>query len=586
MAELYSSLVDLFEKSTAQYPHRPLFGTKVGGAWRWITYDELRKDVDRFRAALARLGVGPGDRVALISRNSVEWAIAAYATFGRKAALVPMYEAQSAEEWEYILSDSGAKLAIGSTRAIYDQLQLIKGRLPALAHVMGVNLPDTDEWSFRSHIIRGGATPVPPEVPTGSDLAGVLYTSGTTGKPKGVRLTHDNFCSNVNAVGDLFPYSSDERSLAFLPWAHAFGQTCELHTGIALGISMALNDTVERLVENLPEVRPTILFAVPRVFNRLYDVVHAQIREQPRPIRSLFRTAVRVARKRSRGESLNLADRALLATADRLIFAKIRARFGGRLKWVISGSAALGTEVAEFIDALGIQVYEGYGLTETSPIVTVNTIEHRKIGSVGRPIEGVRVDIDKLVTGDPKIGEIVVHGPNVMLGYHNLPEETSQTMTPDGGFRTGDLGYVDRDGFLYITGRIKEQYKLSNGKYVAPSPIEEQLKLSPYIANAMVHGANMPYNVAVLVVDRTALERWAKDRHLTVHDPAQDDHVLALLQGEMERQSEPLKPFERPQRFVVATEDFTTENGLLTPTLKLRRKRVLERYESELQRLY
>jgi long-chain acyl-CoA synthetase len=586
MQEPFASLWDLFEKSTRAYAHKPLFGTKLGGAWRWITYDEFRKDVDRFRGALARLGVTRGDRVALVGPNGVEWAIAAYATYGRGASFVPMYEAQHPEEWELILADSGAKVVIAGARAVHDQLSALKAKIPTLEHVIGIALSDTDPSSFRFHLVRGGTTPVEPVTPEPTDIAAYLYTSGTTGKPKGVLLTHANVCSNINGISGLFDFEADERSLAFLPWAHAFGQTSELHLLVSKGASLAINDDVTRLVDNLAEVRPTILFAVPRIFNRIYDAVHQQMASQPSPVRALFGAAVRVAAKRSRGEAPSFVERGILAAADKAVFSRVRARFGGRLKWAASGSAALGLEVAEFIDALGIEVYEGYGLTETSPIATTNSPGKRKIGSVGRALPGVRIEIDRRATGDDRIGEIVVHGPNVMKGYNNRPEENAVAFTPDGGFRTGDLGYLDGDGFLFITGRIKEQYKLENGKYVAPAPLEEKLKLSPYIANAMIYGANKPYNVALIVPDRAAIQRWATAQNITVHDMAHDDRVRELLHQEIGREAATFKGFERPTKFAVVAEDFTTDNGMLTPTLKLKRNKVLERYGADLNRLY
>ncbi len=586
MTERFNSLVDLLEKSTRRFSDKPLFGTKTGGAWRWIAYDEFRKDVDRFRAALGQLGVGRGDRVAIVANDSVEWAIAAYATFGRAAAFVPMYEAEAPEEWEFIIRDSGARVVIGGTRRVYDKLVEMKPRLPSLEHVMGIALPDTDENSFRSHLIRGGPNPVETARPGPDDLAAFVYTSGTTGNPKGVMLSHDNICSNVNAVRQLFPFESDERSLAFLPWAHAFGQTCELHLMVSVGGSMAINDDISRLVDNLAEVRPTILFAVPRVFNRIYDGVNHQMNGRPRAIRELFHLGVRVATQKARGRSPNLLEEGALALVDRLIFSKVRARFGGRLKWVVSGSAALNSEVAEFIDALGIQVYEGYGLSETSPIVTTNSPGQRRIGSVGKVIPGVRIEIDREKSGDPKIGEIVVHGPNVMLGYHDRPEENAAVLTADRGLCTGDLGYLDGDGFLYVTGRIKEQYKLENGKYVAPVPLEEELKLSPYLTNVMVYGANKPYNVALVVLDRDAVDRWAKSEGLTVSDPAHDDRVQELITRELTQRGAGFKGYERPKKFLPIVEEFTVENGMLTPTLKLKRRKVLEKYQKALDSLY
>jgi long-chain acyl-CoA synthetase len=266
----------------------------------------------------------------------------------------------------------------------------------------------------------------------------------------------------------------------------------------------------------------------------------------------------------------------------------VRERFGGALQFAISGSAALSPEVAAFIDALGVRVYEGYGLTETCPIVSANLPGpgNRKLGSVGRPVPGVRVAIDREASGDERDGEIVVSGPNIMLGYHNRPEENAAVLMPDGSFRTGDLGHLDSDGFLYLTGRIKEQYKLENGKYVVPSPLEERLKLSPYIANVFLYGDNRSYNVALVVPDAVAVEDWAKRKGQTLNDPARDPQVRELIGAELERLSAGFKGYERPRGFALIGEDFTTANGLLTPTFKLRRAAVLERYRAEIEALY
>src|SRR5690606_10266852 len=275
----------------------------------------------------------------------------------------------------------------------------------------------------------------------------------------------------------------------------------ELHCMLSMGASMGLAESVEKIVDNLAEVKPTILFAVPRIFNRIYNGVQKQIAEKPAPIRSLFYAGLRAAAKKRDGQPLGLLESMALGLADKLVFTKIRARFGGRLKYAFSGAAALSKEVGEFVDGLGIMVYEGYGLTETSPVATANFPGNRKIGSVGKAIPGVRIVIDTSVTGEEVNGEIVIYGPNVMQGYHNRPEENAAVFTQDGGFRTGDMGYLDSDGYLYITGRIKEQYKLENGKYVVPTQLEEAIKLSPFVANIMVHGANKPFNVAVIVPD-------------------------------------------------------------------------------------
>jgi len=586
MAEQFKNLVDLCEKSCNKFKDRELFGTKVDGSWKWMTYGEFGKLVDDFRGGLASLGVGAGDKVGIVANNRVEWAVAAYATYGLGAAFVPMYEAQKADEWRFILDDCGAKIAIGATPDIYKKLQGVKAQVASLEHVVGFEEPESDDHSYAALLKKGADKPVPAQHPKDGDTAGFIYTSGTTGNPKGVILSHGNLCSNINAIHAIFPFEASDRSLSFLPWAHSFGQTCELHAMLSMGCSMGINDAVENLVANLAEVQPTILFAVPRIFNRIYDGVNKQMTEKPGFIQSLFRNAVKNRTKKGRGEDVGVWSGMGISIADSIIFSKIRQKFGGRLKYAVSGSAALSKEVAEFIDALGIEVYEGYGLTETSPIATANFPGNRKIGSVGKAIPGVTIVIDKAVTGDAKNGEILIRGPNIMQGYHNRDDENKAVLMADRTFRSGDMGFVDDDGYLYITGRIKEQYKLENGKYVVPSPLEEELKLSPFIANVMIHGANKPYNVALVVPDKAALEKWAADNGKTLGDFEKSDDVKKVIEDELKKYAKSFKGFERPEKFVLTAEDFTTDNGMLTPTLKLKRRNVLQKYEPALDALY
>jgi long-chain acyl-CoA synthetase len=587
MHEEFSDLVSMWQRLTTRYAERPLFGEKRASGWVWNTYAEVAEQVDAFRAALASLGVGPGDRVALISDNRLEWAITVHGTLGRGAAYVPMYESQTREDWAFILRDSGAKVVFGATRAITDALDAMRSELPSLEHVCGFDLDASDPRSFVALQALGrAAEKVPAVKPDPSSPAGFVYTSGTTGEPKGVVLTHTNFCANVNGLLGLFPLTPEDRSLAFLPWAHAFGQTAEFYMLPAFGCAVAINDEVPKLVGNLPDAMPTVLIAVPRIFNRIYDGVNQQMRDKPKPIQALFHAGVRAATRRARGSQLSFSENLTLKLADKLIFKKVRQKFGGRLRLVVSGSAALSKEVAEFIDALGIDVYEGYGLTETAPVVSVNRPGHRKIGSVGKPLPNVRVVIDTQVTGDPKNGEIVVYGDNVMKGYHHRPEEDAKIFTADRGLRTGDMGYVDEDGYLYITGRIKEQYKLENGKYVVPSPLEEELKLSPYIGNVMLHGANKPHNVALIVLNQVNLDKWAAREGVALGDPTTNPRVRELLKAELEKHSKDFRGYERPKNFALIREDFTVENGMLTPKMSVRRNQVLKHYQSTFDALY
>jgi len=586
MSANFKTLVELWEQSSERHGPRELFGSKTNGAWHWITYADFKREVDALRSGLAALGVSQGDRIALIAGNRVEWAAAAYATFGLGATFVPMYEAQPLEDWAFILKDCDAKLVLGSSAEVLAKLTSIRDRLPKLVHVIGLDLPESDARSYKRLISTGKAQPHPVRHPAPDQDACFIYTSGTTGAPKGAVLTHWNIASNVIAAGELFPLRPTDRSLAFLPWAHAFGQTAELHMLFSVGCSLGLNDEIPNLIGNLAEVKPTVLIAVPRIFNRIYDGVNKQMSERPKLIQSLFAAGISAATKKKRGSSLTLTEGLALAMADKLIFSKVRGRFGGRLRFSVSGSAALAREVAEFVDALGIAVYEGYGMTEASPVVTANCPDATRIGTVGKALPRIRLEIDRAATGDEKNGEIIVYGDNVMRGYHNRDEEQRQVLMPDGGLRTGDMGFLDEDGYLHITGRIKEQYKLENGKFVVPSPLEEELKLSPYILNAMLFGLNRPHNVALVVIDEPAVAKWAREKGLEIKDFTNDAAVKELIQGELEARAHNFRGYEKPKAHLLIREDFTVENGLLTPSLKVRRNLVLARYQPSLEALY
>jgi long-chain acyl-CoA synthetase len=596
----FATLVDIFEHSVEQYGSRELFGTKTEGRWMWTTYAAFGHLVEGFRGGLASLGVKRGDCVACVSDNRVEWAVAAYACYSLGAAFVPMYEAQNPKEWEFIVRDCEATLLIAANDKVFGRSRALLDSVPSLANIVlfdGTRPDDPRVTTYAALLATG--TRVDALRPGPGDNAALIYTSGTTGNPKGVVLTHGNIASNVSAVHQSLPVGKDDRSLSFLPWAHVFGQVGELHLFFAIGASMALCEGTDKLLDNLAEVKPTAILSVPRIFNRIYTAVQTQIAGKPKPIQKLVEAALKVTAKERDGQRLKLHERALLAVVDRLVFRKVRARFGGRLKYAVSGGAALSREVAEFIDSLGITIYEGYGLTETSPIVSVNLPGARKIGSVGRVIPGVRVEIDPAAgenkpaeDGKPARyeGEVIVYGHNVMKGYLKRPEENAAVFTPDGGFRTGDLGYVDGQGFLFITGRIKEQYKLENGKYVVPTPLEESLKLSPYVANVMVYGDNKPFNVALIVASLPALKKWADEHRIPPAGDAEallkDDRVRALFRQEIEKLGAGFKGFEAIKDFAVIAEDFTTENGMLTPSLKLKRRKVIEAFGPTFEALY
>lgn len=579
----FRTLMDLIQSSTALHGPRPALGTKRGGTFQFITYSELGERIARLRAGLFSQGVRAGDRVAIISDNREEWAVVAGASYGLGAQIVPMYEAQLPREWIYILADSGAKLAFAARDQIVAELGNERNQLPQLQNVLSFEGPPEKPDTYAHLLTLGMREPYAPEP---HDVAGFIYTSGTTGMPKGVLLSHANIISNINAIHRMFHFDPSDRSLSILPWAHSFGQVCELYMLLSMGCSIAINDAPAHALDNLQVVQPTVFFAVPRVFNKLYRAVHDQVAEKPALLQHLFQDGMHFAIDKAHGAQLSVIQRAELVLSDKLVFSRVRAKFGGKLKYAISASAALSPQVAEFVQALGITVYEGYGLTETSPIVAVNYPAHHKSGSVGQPIPDVRVSIDLSVSPDGKSGEIIVYGPNVMLGYHNLPEQTLATLTPDGGLRTGDLGYLDHDGYLFVTGRLKEQYKLENGKYIMPAPLEEQLKLSELVANVLLYGDNRPYNIALVFPNLASLRERAAAEGLTVDEISDTPALRAIVQRELDRLSSGFRGFERPRKCALLNEDFTCENGLLTPTLKLKRSTVVARYQKKIAALY
>lgn len=592
MPPKFRTLVDVYRRSTERFATQPLFGMKQGGSWHWTTYAEFSEQVEACRCGLSQLKVGRGDRVALIANNRVEWAATAHAAFGLVATIVPMYESQLDKEWKYILRDCGAKVVMVANAEIAARVTAMRDDLPSLEHIVQFDgEPAEGALSYASLLEKGQGTPCAIVEPAPEDVCTFVYTSGTTGNPKGVMLTHDNLARNVSAFHEVFPLEPQDRSLSFLPWAHSFGQVVELHGLYSMGASMGIAESPDKIMQNLGEVRPTVLFSVPRVFNKIYDGLHRKVETAGGMKKRMFFAAV--ANQTFRKE-LHRKKRASgwadfkHSMYDKIVFQKVRDQFGGRLKYAFSGGAALNKHVAEFIDNLGILVYEGYGLTETSPMTSANWPGTRRIGSVGKPIPGVRVELDTSVTNDPIEGEIVVYGHNVMKGYHNLPEENAAVFTADGGFRTGDMGRMDDDGFLFITGRVKEQYKLENGKYVVPSPLEEQLKLSPYVANAMVFGDNKPYNVALIVPFMEGLEAWADRGGINAKGQALLDRpeVRQFLEDEIRDYSADFKQFEKVRKFAILLEDFTPENGLLTPSFKLKRREVIARYGDRISALY
>lgn len=587
------NLVDLFEESVLRYNGNPIFGTKgPDGEYLWSTYGEVAKRVDALRGGLASLGVTKGDAVGVIANNREEWAVIAFAVYGLGARYVPMYEAELVQVWKYIIADSALKILFVSKPEIYEKVKEFQKEIPILTHIYLIE--GDGDASMKALEKKGAQNPVPSLHPDADDIAVLIYTSGTTGEPKGVLLSHGNFTSNAHAATKLYPeFNENDRTLPILPWAHSYGQTADLYSFIRLGASMGLAESLNTIAEDLGKVKPTFLIAVPRIFNRVYDGLWARMNEEGGLAKKLFVMGVESAKKKralaAKGESSAWTN-LKFKIADKIVFSKIRARFGGRLKGALTASAVMNIEIAHFFHDIGIPTYDCYGLTETSPAVTINSPSNNRLGSVGKPIDKVKVVIDKSLGDSEKDdGEIIVYGPNVMKGYHNKPEETKKVMTEDGGFRTGDRGRLDEDGYLFITGRIKEQFKLENGKFVFPVSLEEDIMLVPLVEQAMIFGEARAYTVALIVPDFEVLEKYAREKGLPT-DPAEmveNETIKALIGDEITRSLEgKYGHYEIPKKFIYLKENFSLENGTLTQTMKLKRRVVLEKYGKEIDGAY
>ena len=587
---IHNNLIEMLDNSRKLYADRPLFGTKREGIYEWTNYEQFAEKVDNFRGGLASLGVSSGDKVAVISKNTEEWAVSAYATYGLCGQHIPMYETQMAKEWEYIARDCGAKVLLVANTTVLEQTRDFPERIDSLDHVVLLSGNSSDEIKTYSDLLETGRdNPAEVQQPASESPMGMIYTSGTTGEPKGVILSHKNVIFECQAVLPLLGMTENDRTLAFLPWAHVFGQVAEVHGLISSGGSAGLVEDVNTLIDELGVVKPSMFFAVPRVYNRIYERLIGQMQEKPGFIRSLFYAGLKQAKREREGETLGFMDNLTLTLARKIIFKKVLNRFGGNLRIAVSGASALSPNVAEFVNDLGISLYEGYGLSENTAALTVNYPGARRFGSVGKPLPGVRIEIDNSVQGSKEEdGEVLAYGENIMLGYHNLPEKTRETIIEDGGLRTGDLGHLDSEGYLYITGRVKEQYKLDIGEYVAPAPLEESLKLSAYIDQVMLYGFNRPNNVALIVAAMPAVEQFAQSNGISGSGESllKETRIQELFREQLKIYGKDFKSFEHPENFALLAEEWSIDNGLLTPTLKLKREVVEKQFKSQIESLY
>ncbi len=596
MTERPSTLTDLYFGAIAEFDGRPAaMRTRRHGEWIPITHRQLAERVAAASTGLQALGIRPGDRVAILSENRLEWAIVDFACLAARAVDVPIYPTLTAKQIEYLLRDSGARGIFVSTAAQLAKIESIREGLPALEWVAGLDAElrsdtvtsldaieaggrgsgaDLDQW-------RRDALSVAP-----ADLATIIYTSGTTGEPKGVMLTHGNIASNVRAARSVLPVTDEDSCLSLLPLSHIFERMTGHYSMFAAGVVVNYAQSIETVPQDLIETRPTVVAAVPRLYEKIYaKALETAVRGSPLT-RSIFlwakRTGETWADLRIAGRPIPAGLAIQKALADLLVFRKIRARVGGRLKFFISGGAPLSADVARYFYAAGLPILEGYGLTETSPVITVNSLDALRLGTVGRPVPGVEVRI-------ADDGEILTRGPHVMRGYYNKPTDTARAITPDGWFHTGDIGEFDGDGFLRITDRKKDLIATAGGKKIAPQPIEGMLRQNPFIANAVMLGDRRKFPIVLLAPNFEQLEPWARTQGLAWSSRAEllkRPEVAALLEAEAKKHLRDLAQFEVPKRFLLIPREFSIEGGELTPKLSVKRRVVEANFRDEIEALY
>jgi long-chain acyl-CoA synthetase len=593
-----STLADIPFHILGRHPKAECVGRCREGGIDWLSTKDFFERMRDISLGLGAMGVARGDRVVVMSESRPEWVAVDLAILCAGGITVPIYPTLSASQAQYIVQDSGARLAFVSTREQAAKLQKVRHALASLEVIVLFDAQDgatgsmvsLEEVAARGHArmvaewgvarqFKDGARSIPPD-----DLATIIYTSGTTGEPKGVMLTHRNIMSNVRSSMHALPMSPSDVGLSFLPLSHAFERTVA-YICLVNGVSIAYAEAIDTLARDLLIARPTLMTAVPRVYEKFYARVIEAVGEQPVYRRAMFKWAKQLGERRvsalRRGRK---PERGVLhSIADRLVYKKVRARMGGRLNYLVSGSAPLPAFIGEFFYAIGIPIVEGYGLTETSPVLTVNPLDTPRFGTVGKVIPEVEIRI-------AEDGEILARGPNIMKGYYNKPDATREVLDADGWFHTGDVGTIDQDGYLAITDRKKDLIVTSGGKKLAPQPIETRLKSHPLVSEVVLIGERRRYPALLIVPDFQALERRLNE----LGRPDEPDRerlvkrgdVVALYQELVDGLNRDLAQFERIKKIAVLPRDFSITTGELTPTMKVRRRAIEENWRDVIEALY
>ena len=590
------TLNDLFFDAVERYSSKAAaLRYKAGGAWHGITHQEMARRVKHTALGLRELGVQPGDRVAIMSPNRPEWAIADFACLTARCADVPVYPTLPAKQAAYVLRDSGAVAAFVADAEQYAKVAETRADIPALRHVILFEGESADAGTMTLSAVERLGAAAEARTPNyerdaravkPGDLATLIYTSGTTGDPKGVMLTHGNFTSNVLASLPRLPVGPEDSAVSLLPLSHSFERLCGHYALFHAGVTIAYAESIELVAANMQEVHPTVVLAVPR----LYEKIYGRVLENAMAGSSLKRRIFFWAKRNGEAwAELVLAGQPVpaglglkRAIGDRLVFSKLRERTGGRIRFFVSGGAPLSADIAKFFYAAGLPILEGYGLTESSPVICVNPVGKPKLGTVGPAIAGVEVRI-------AEDGEVLARGPNIMKGYHNKPDATREAVDADGWLHTGDIGELDADGYLRITDRKKDIIVTAGGKNIAPQPIENLIKTNGFVVNAVMIGDKRRFPIMLVVPNRDALSKWAGERGL----PAADyDRLLAhpdavaKVEREVMANLRDLASYETPKKFVLLAKDFSIEAGELTPTLKVKRRIVEQRYKDLIEQAY
>ena len=594
----FTTVSQMFNHVTNQYPSKELYFYKKENEWVGITGSEIRSTVKDLAFGLQSLSIEKGDNIALLSNNSPRWAMSDYGIICSGAATVSVYPTLIPSQVEYILNDSQSKVVFAENQEQMQKVLASWGNCPDLQYAVVMDDSNTDSddriFNFRDFLELGTKHEQKSEAsfedlmdkPEPNDLLTLIYTSGTTGNPKGVKLSHGNMMSNVEGIKQNIDFDDTEIFLSFLPLSHSFERMGGHFTAFSVGAQVYYAESIETVPENLREVKPTVVLSVPRLYEKMYAKVRAGLKSAPEARQKIFWWAIGVGKEatqyRLKNQALPFALGLKHKIADKLVYSKVKDRVGGRLRFFVSGGAPLSQEIGEFFAAADIMILEGYGLSETSPVLTCNTPEAVRYGSVGKPLFNVDIEI----AAD---GEILAKGPNIMTGYFNNEEATREAIDSDGWFHTGDIGHIDDDGFLFITDRKKNILVTSAGKNVAPAPMENALTNSPYIEQVVIIGDKRNFISALIVPAQEAVGNELTAQGKSVFgDDIMSDHpdVKALIQKEVDTVMEKFSNYERVKEFSILPRLFTIEDGELTPTLKVVRKVVLDHFSDAAEKNY